>query len=128
MVKEGLDPSIEKEKIVDVLVKEGHFRPELLNRFDEIVIFHPLSQEQVGRITDLLLKSLASRLKDQGYIFTPTQEISDYVAKAGFDPQFGARPMERVIRDKVENSIARKILDGSVKKGKEFSLTAEDIK
>ena len=127
LVKEGLDPSIEKEKMVDVLIRGGSFRPELLNRFDEIVIFHPLSEEQVGKITELLLGSLAVRLKDQGYIYKPTQEVADYVAKAGFDPQFGARPMERAIRDKVESAIAKKILDGSIKKGKEFGLTADDI-
>ncbi len=128
LVKEGVDPSIEKERIIDVLIKGGHFRPELLNRFDEIVIFHPLSQEQVNVISGLLIDSLAKRLKEQGYIFNPTQDIVEYVAKVGFDPQFGARPMERVIRDKVESAIAKKILEGSIKKGKEFSLTADDLK
>lgn len=127
LVREGLDPSLEKEKVVDVLIKGRYFSPELLNRFDEIVIFHPLSQEQVGKITGLLLNYLAARLKEQGYMFRPTQEVADYVAKAGFDPQFGARPMERVIRDKVESAIAKKILDGSIKKGKEFSLQASDL-
>jgi len=128
LVKEGIDPSMEKERMVDTLIRGGYFRPELLNRFDEIVIFHPLSQEQVSSITELLLKALAVRLKEQGYMFNPTQEIAEYVAKAGFDPQFGARPMERVIRDKIENTIARKILDGSIKKGKAFSLTVEEVK
>lgn len=127
LVKEGIDPSMEKEKVIDVLIRGGYFRPELLNRFDEIVIFHPLSQEQVGIIAGLLMNSLASRLRDQGYIFNPTQEVIDYVARIGFDPQFGARPMERVIRDKVESGIAKKILEGSIKKGKEFSLTMSDI-
>ena len=127
LVKEGIDPSFEKEKMIDVLIRDGYFRPEFLNRFDEIVIFHPLSQEQVGKITGLLLDSLAIRLKEQGYIFKPTQEVADYVAKAGFDPQFGARPMERVIRDKVESAIAKKILDGSIKKGVSFYLNINDL-
>jgi ATP-dependent Clp protease ATP-binding subunit ClpA len=128
MVKEGIDPSIEKERIVDVLIKGGYFRPELLNRFDEIVIFHPLSQAQVGVISGLLINGLAARLKEQGYIFQPTQEVIDYVSRVGFDPQFGARPMERVIRDKVESTIAGKILDGSISKGTPFSLSVEDLK
>ncbi|MDP3792909.1 MAG: ATP-dependent Clp protease ATP-binding subunit [bacterium] len=127
LVKEGLDPSLEKEKVVDVLIQGGSFRPELLNRFDEIVIFHPLSQDQVSKITGLLLGSLAGRLKEQGYDFKPTPEVVDYVAKAGFDPQFGARPIERVIRDKVEGAIAKKILNGDVKKGTAFSLTLSDF-
>ena len=119
---------MEKERLIDVLIREHHFKPELLNRFDEIVTFHPLSQEQVGKITTILLDSLSARLKDQGYLFKPTQDVADYVAKAGFDPQFGARPMERVIRDKVESAIAKKILDGSISKGMVFSLTTEEIK
>ena len=127
LVKEGLDPSMEKEKIIDVLIKGGSFRPELLNRFDEIVIFHPLSQEQVGVISGLLMNNLAARLKEQGYMYQPTQEVTDYVSRVGFDPQFGARPMERVIRDKVESAIAKKILSGEVKKGKEFELTIGDV-
>ena len=127
LVKEGVNPSIEKEKIIDVLIKGGHFRPELLNRFDEIVIFHPLSQEQVGVISGLLMNGLALRLKEQGYVFTSTQEIVDYVAGVGFDPQFGARPMERVIRDKVESAIAKKILNGEIKKGITFSLNLSDL-
>ena len=128
LIKQGLDPSMEKERLIDVLIREHHFKPELLNRFDEIVTFHPLSQEQVGKITTILLDSLSARLKDQGYLFKPTQDVADYVAKAGFDPQFGARPMERVIRDKVESAIAKKILDGSISKGMVFSLTTEEIK
>ncbi len=127
LVKEGLDPSMEKEKIVDVLIKGGYFRPELLNRFDEIVVFHPLSQVEVGLISGLLMDNLATRMKDQGYIFKPTQDVTDYVSKVGFDPQFGARPMERVIRDKVESAIAKKILDGDIVKGKPFSLKQEDL-
>ena len=128
LVQQGMDPSLEKERVVDALIKGKYFSPEFLNRFDEIVIFHPLSQDQVGKITGLLMESLARRLKEQGYIFKPTQDVADYVAKAGFDPQFGARPMERVIRDKVENLIAKKILEGSIKKGREFSLSAEALK
>lgn len=128
LVKQGLDPSLEKEKVIDMMIRGHYFSPEFLNRFDEIVIFHPLSQEQVGQITGLLLNSLSGRLKEQGYVYKPTQEVADFVAKAGFDPQFGARPMERVIRDKVESAIAKKILDGSIKKGKEFSLMEDDLK
>jgi ATP-dependent Clp protease ATP-binding subunit ClpC len=127
LVKQGLDPSLEKERVVDLMIQGHHFSPEFLNRFDEIVIFHPLSENQVSKITELLLKSLAKRLKDQGYDYEPTKEIADYVAKAGFDPQFGARPMERVIRDKVESAIAKKILNGEIKKGKGFTLSVGDI-
>ena len=111
LVKEGVDPSLEKEKVIDVLVSGGSFRPELLNRFDEVVVFHPLSREHVRKISDLMLGQLSKRLKEQ----------------AGFDPQFGARPMQRVIQDKVESAIARKILDGEIEKGKEFELGVDEL-
>ncbi len=128
LVKEGLDPSLEKERVINAMIEGRYFSPELLNRFDEVVIFHPLSEEQVGKITELLLKALSFRLKEQGYSFQPTQDLADYVSRVGFDPQFGARPMERVIRDKVENAVARKILDGTIKKGVEFTLSPDDLK
>lgn len=127
LVKKGLDPSLEKEQVIDAMIEGRYFSPELLNRFDEIVIFHPLSEDQIGKITELLLKALSFRLKEQGYLFKPTQDIAGYVARVGFDPQFGARPMERVIRDKVENTVARKILDGTIKKGVEFTLSPDDL-
>ena len=117
----------EEDKITDALIKGGHFRPELLNRFDEIVIFHPLSKEQVAKISGLMLNSLSRRLREQGYEFRPTQELAQYVAEAGFEPQFGARPMQRVIQDKVESAIAKKILDGEVEKGKEFSVGIDEL-
>lgn len=127
LVKQGLDPSLEKEKIIDTLIQGGYFRPELLNRFDEIVVFHPLSQDQVSLIAGLLLDALTVRLKDRGYEFKSTAEIAEFISKVGFDPQFGARPMDRVIRDKVEGAIAKKILNGEIKKGVPFSLALADL-
>ncbi|MDP3954123.1 MAG: ATP-dependent Clp protease ATP-binding subunit [bacterium] len=126
-VKEGTDPSAEKEKVIEVLLGEGNFRPEFLNRFDEVVVFHPLSQEQVKQIAKLLLGELAGRLAEQGYEFKPSDVLADYLAKIGFDPQFGARPMQRAVQDKVENLIAKKILGGEIEKGKEFELEVAEL-
>ncbi len=92
MVNQGIDPSAQKEKLIDVLVREKYFSPELLNRFDELVIFHPLNQEQIHQIAQLLVGKLTDRLREQGYLFKPTPEIIDYISQIGFDPQFGARP------------------------------------
>ncbi|PJE50416.1 MAG: hypothetical protein COV29_04585 [Candidatus Yanofskybacteria bacterium CG10_big_fil_rev_8_21_14_0_10_36_16] len=127
MVGKNIDPSEKKAELIDVLLKEGHFRPEFVNRFDEVVVFHPLTREQVKQISALLLNKLAKRLKDQGYEYLPTQDVVEYVSKIGFDPQFGARPMQRAIQDKVENVIAKKILDGEIEKGKEFKLSASEL-
>jgi ATP-dependent Clp protease ATP-binding subunit ClpC len=127
MVNQGLDPSAQKEKIIDALINGHYFSPELLNRFDEIVIFHPLSQQQVHQIAELLVGKLSDRLREQGYFFKPTPEIIDFVALKGFDPQFGARPMQRVIQSKLEALIARKIIENTIQKGIEFSLKAEEL-
>jgi ATP-dependent Clp protease ATP-binding subunit ClpA len=127
LVREGVDPSLEKEKIMDVLIKGNYFRPEFLNRFDEIVVFYPLTEEQVYKVSEMAVNALAKRMLEQDYIFKPTPEIIELVAKAGFDPQFGARPIQRAVKDKLENAIAKKILDGAIQKGQEFSLTAGDI-
>ncbi|MBI2669806.1 MAG: ATP-dependent Clp protease ATP-binding subunit [Candidatus Yanofskybacteria bacterium] len=127
MVNKGFDPSAQKEKIIDALVSGRYFSPELLNRFDEIVVFHPLNKEQVRQIAELLIGSLAERLREQGYFYKPTPEIVDFVALKGFDPQFGARPMQRVIQDKLETVIARKILESTIQKGTEFRLEVGEL-
>lgn len=127
MVNQGLDPSAQKEKIIDVLVHERYFSPEFLNRFDEIIIFHPLNQEQLFKIAELLIEGLVERLREQGFFYKPTTEIIDYISKVGFDPQFGARPMQRAVQDKLETVIARKIIEGAVRKGEEFALSLAEI-
>lgn len=128
MVNQGLDPSAQKTKIIDALVGGHYFSPEFLNRFDEIVIFHPLNQDQLYKVAELLVASLVERLRKQGYLFKPAPEIIEYISKVGYDPQFGARPMQRAVQDKLETVIARKILEGTIQKGQEFSLTLDEVK
>lgn len=126
MVQEGQDPSQQKEKIIELLIGGGYFSPELLNRFDEVVVFHPLAEEHIRKIAGLMLKKLQKRLKEQGYSFSPTPELVEYLVRVGFDPQFGARPMQRAIQDHVEATIAKRILEGSVRKGEEFTVEVPD--
>ncbi len=128
MVQQGTDPSLEKEKVIDILIKQKYFTPEFLNRFDELVVFHPLTKDQIGSIAKILITGLVGQMAKQGYTFKPTEEVINYISDAGFDPQFGARPMQRVIRDKIENAIAKKILEKTIRKGEEFSLSLEDVK
>jgi len=127
MVRQGVDPAEQKSKIIDILINQGYFRPELLNRFDEIVTFHPLSHEHIRKIAELLVGGLVDRLREQGYFFIPTKDIVDYISDVGFDPQFGARPMNRAIQDKFENVIAKKILEEKIHKGMEFTLTLQEV-
>jgi ATP-dependent Clp protease ATP-binding subunit ClpC len=127
MVNQGLDPAEQKEKIIDILIRDKYFSPEFLNRFDEIVIFHPLNQENIFKIAQIIIGELVERLRSNGFFFKPTEEIIKYITDVGFDPQFGARPMQRAVQDKIETIIARKIIEGSISKGKEFTLSVNDL-
>nr|WP_302597564.1 ATP-dependent chaperone ClpB [uncultured Cellulosilyticum sp.] len=113
MILEGIDEkgniSAEAEENVNNLLKT-HFRPEFLNRLDEIVLYKPLHQTEIIQIVDLLAKDLNKRLKDQELSVRLTDAAKHYIAKQGFDPVFGARPLKRFLQRKVETLIARKLI------------------
>jgi ATP-dependent Clp protease ATP-binding subunit ClpC len=98
------------------------FRPEFLNRIDEVIIFKPLSEEQIRQIVDLQMKEVQKRLADRKITVTLTDEAKDWLAKTGFDPSFGARPLKRVIQREVENPLSKKILQGEFKEGDEVKV------
>jgi len=110
LLKSGKDPAILQTEVIDAIRKEGVFSPEILNRFDAIVVYHPLNQTQLKAVTELLLKKLAEQLKEQDIEFIITDDLIKRVAEIGYDPVMGARPMRRAIADRVEQFIARKIL------------------
>jgi ATP-dependent Clp protease ATP-binding subunit ClpB len=93
-----------------------HFRPEFLNRVDEMVVFHPLGKEQITAIAQIQLRSLRERLADKGYKLELSLAALDKIADAGFDPVFGARPLKRAIQTEIENPLAQKILSGNLAK------------
>ncbi|MDO8490383.1 MAG: AAA family ATPase [Dehalococcoidia bacterium] len=93
------------------------FRPEFLNRLDEIIIFHPLGEEQIRQIVDLLIKDVQKRLEDSRITITLTDAAKDWLVKEGFDPVYGARPLRRAIQRYVENPLSSKILRGECKDG-----------
>jgi len=93
------------------------FRPEFLNRLDEVVIFHALTKEQIKQIVDLLMKDIQKRLAERNITFELTEEAKDQLAKDGFDPAFGARPLRRSLQRQVENPLSTKILQGEFKQG-----------
>jgi len=128
MVKEGLNPVLEKEKIMDFLQKESLFKPEFLNRFDDIIVFHPLTKENLIKIAELSLKSLIKRMDEENKIklsFDPI--VLEKIAELGYSPEYGARPMKRVIQEKIENFIAKKMLEENLKEGSEIHIKPEDI-
>ena len=93
------------------------FRPEFLNRIDEIVRFEPLTRDQIGEIVDLQLARLRARLADRGLALELTDEAKEHLAEAGWDPAYGARPLKRAIQRLVENPLALRLLEGDVGEG-----------
>ncbi len=98
------------------------FKPELLNRFDEVVIFKTLSQEDLEKIASKKLEDLKNHLKEKGYFIEFEQVLVSELAKIGFDPSFGARPLRRLIQDTLEANLSKMILDGSLKKGENLQV------
>ena len=94
------------------------FRPEFLNRIDEVVEFHPLSREQIGEIVELQLRRLRERLADRGLSLELTDEAKEAVAEAGWDPTYGARPLKRALQRLVENPLAHAPARGRLRRGR----------
>ena len=113
-----------KERVMEV-VKE-HFRPEFINRLDEIVVFHPLGREQIRAIAGIQIDRLRVRLEESGLSLSVSDAALDMLAEAGYDPVYGARPLKRVIQQRLENPLARKILAGDLLPGETVEVDARD--
>ena len=94
---------------------KDELRPELINRLDKIIVFRALDKKGIQKIIDLNLGALGERLKTQGYELKFSAKIKDLIAKKGFDPQYGARPIRRAIADLIENPLSEAILSGKIK-------------
>lgn len=103
-----------------------HFRPEFLNRVDDIVMFKPLTNKEIQKIVDILMKSLQKRLSDRHITFELTDEAKSFIADAGYDPVYGARPLKRYIQREVETKLGRALIAGEVEDGALVKLTAKD--
>ena len=110
------------QKLIEYVLQKGLFSPELINRFDGVIVYHPLSDDQAVAVAKLMLSKLAKNLKETKNIrLDLTDQLAQAVAKKGFDPTFGARPMRRLIADKIEDEIAKMIIEESVKNGDTIS-------
>lgn len=109
------NPNIDKKSLIDDLIRKSIFAPEFLNRFSGIILFRPLGTNEAKKISELLLVEFAERLfNDKNITLEITQALIDKVAEAGFDPEFGARPIKRAIEEIVENKVAEYIIAGNV--------------
>ena len=112
-----------KEAVMEVV--GHHFRPEFINRVDDLVVFHPLDQAQIRLIAGIQLGMLRKRLENVGLGMTITDNGLDLLATAGFDPVYGARPLKRAIQQKIENPLAQKILAGDFASGETVNIDVE---
>ncbi|BAJ63436.1 MULTISPECIES: ATP-dependent chaperone ClpB [Anaerolinea] len=106
---------VSREQITRVL--QAHFRPEFLNRIDEVVVFHPLGQEHLQKIVEIQLRRMQNLLEERGYHLEVTKEAKAYLAEVGYDPDFGARPLKRAIQRELQDPLALHLLNGEFKPG-----------
>ena len=113
-----------KKEVLAELKKQ--FRPEFINRVDEVIVFHKLTKTDLEEIVDIMLKQVKERLKDQGMTIEVDSSAKDLIIKKGTDETYGARPLRRAIQSILEDKLAEEILDGNVKPGDKARVTAKD--
>lgn len=118
------DYGVMKEKILEETKK--FFKPEFLNRVDEIIVFHSLEKEHILSITKLLLEKLRRKIEDVGYKINFDDNVCERIAQLGYSPEFGARPLRRVIENHIENAISFEIICGNIKPGKTINVSVKN--
>jgi len=120
--KEGEDSDAVESQVMDVV--RSHFRPEFLNRVDEIILFHRLKREHMGRIVDIQMRRLAKLLTDRKITLDLDDDAKTWLGNKGYDPAYGARPLKRVIQKYVQDPLAEQILEGKLHDGETVKITA----
>lgn len=117
-----------EKQFVDELINTNQFRPEFLNRFDEIVTFRPLGKEELIQVVDLILAGINKTLALQKLTVMVEDDAKLYLVESGYDPRLGARPMRRVVQRAVENTVAKQVLSGSALPGATITITLDQVK
>lgn len=128
LAKQNKNPNDEKDKIIEFIISEKVYKPELLNRFDGVIVFEPLKLSEQEKIARLMLESLSERIKKKGYELVVDDVLISLLVSKGYDPEFGARPMRRVLQDYIEEKIAEKIIAGGLRQGDKIWFYEEDFK
>jgi ATP-dependent Clp protease ATP-binding subunit ClpC len=116
-----------KEELLSYLIQNKIFSPELLNRFDGVIIFKPLEKENLLKIAELLLKKIQKQLKEKEIDFVITEPLKEKIVELSYDPKFGAREMQRVIQEKVGNALAKAILLDRIKRGNRVAIDPQNF-
>ncbi|HYG83425.1 MAG TPA: ATP-dependent Clp protease ATP-binding subunit [Verrucomicrobiae bacterium] len=131
-IREYIDAGYEleqfEEPFINQLITSQAFRPEFLNRFDEIVVFRPLTKDELLQVVDLILVGVNKNLALQKMSITVSEEAKRYLVDAGYDPRLGARPMRRIVQRTVENLFAKRMLAGQVAPGEVIAVSLDDVK
>ncbi|GAH25973.1 unnamed protein product [marine sediment metagenome] len=124
---QGMSPQNRQDtenKVMSAL--RAQFAPEFLNRIDEIIIFNPLGKEEIKKIVDIQLSEVNQRLKEKDLKLEYSEKVKNYLAEKGFDPDYGARPLKRVIQREILDSLAKDLLEGKFKEGAKIRINLED--
>ena len=127
-IERGYEVQQFEHQFVDELINSGQFRPEFLNRFDEIVVFRPFTKDELIQVCDLILAGVNKTLEPQKVSVIVDDEAKLILVDQGYDPRLGARPMRRVIQKAVENTVAKQMLSGTVNPGDMITITAEQVR
>lgn len=128
MIDENRDEIIAKTKNELFELLKQTIRPEFLNRIDELIMFTPLQRSEIRNIVDLQFKQVQNTLAEMGVTMDASTEALDWLAELGYDPQFGARPLKRVIQKRILNELSKEILAGKVDKDSKIKLDMFDHK
>jgi ATP-dependent Clp protease ATP-binding subunit ClpC len=115
-----------KKNVMDELKRT--FRPEFLNRIDDIIVFHQLNEENIKAIVEIMINRLIDRLKTKDILLEVSDEVKGFIVKKGFDLTYGARPLRRAIQNNIEDTVAEAFLNGEIKAGKVVKLIIRDDK
>jgi ATP-dependent Clp protease ATP-binding subunit ClpC len=116
-----------EQKFVDELINDKQFKPEFLNRFDEIVVFRPLEKPELVQVVDLILEGINKQMALQKVSVSVADDAKEFLVEKGYDPRLGARPMRRIVQRAVENLVAKQMLAGSVPPGTVIEVTREQV-
>jgi ATP-dependent Clp protease ATP-binding subunit ClpB len=122
------DPSLDLEKQKELVLDEvrGYFRPEFVNRIDEIVVFEPLGREEIAQIVEIQLGLLRRRLAERDLTIELSDEARAYLANKGYEPLFGARPLKRLIQREIQDPLALKLLSGDIRDGDKIRVDVDN--
>jgi ATP-dependent Clp protease ATP-binding subunit ClpB len=122
--EEAISPET-REKVMEVV--RASFRPEFLNRLDEVILFHRLAREHMGAIVDIQMRRIEALLKDKQITLALDEAAREWLAERGYDPVYGARPLKRVIQKQVQDRLATMILEGKIHDGDHVAITGHDL-